>query len=492
MSKTESPKKKKQKSIAEAQKDEELYIHPEKRQEPIDTSKWPLLLKNYDKLHVRTGHYTPLPAGCSPLNRPLAEYMKAGVINLDKPSNPSSHEVVAWIKRIMKLDKTGHSGTLDPKVTGCLLVCLNRATRLVKAQQTAGKEYVGIVRFHSDPGSRAKVARAVNNLTGALFQRPPVIAAVKRQLRIRTIYEAKVLGYDEAKHLAVVWVSCEAGTYVRTLFVHLGLMLGVGAHMHELRRVRSGILTENHNMVTMHDLLDAQYLYEKCRSEAYLRLAVSPMEVLLTTYPRIVLKDSAVNAVCYGAKLMIPGVLRFDSRIDTGVEIVMMTTKGEAVALGIAQMATAVIASVDHGCVAIIKRVLMDRDTYNMRWGFGPRAQEKKKLILAGQLDKHGKPNELTPKSWLMGEGAYLPTLTGEKEEAKDEKELKVEDTQSAKKKRKSTIKEEEDEPADEDKPKKKKKKKSDSVEEEEEQPEEAEPTPKKKKSRKKSEVAEE
>lgn len=56
--------------------------------------------------------------------------MHYGVINLDKPANPSSHEVVAWVKRMLRVEKTGHSGTLDPKVTGCLIVCIDRATRL--------------------------------------------------------------------------------------------------------------------------------------------------------------------------------------------------------------------------------------------------------------------------------------------------------------------------------------------------------------------------
>ena len=125
-----------------------------------------------------------------------------------------------------------------------------------------------------------------------------------------------------------------------------------------------------------------------------------PLELILTNYPRIVVKDSAVNAICYGAQLMIPGVLRFEKGIEVGAEIVMMTTKGEAIASGIAQMTTAVIASVDHGCVAIIKRVIMERDTYNMRWGYGPRATDKKKLVLAGRLTEKGKPNEKTPRNW--------------------------------------------------------------------------------------------
>jgi len=89
---------------------------------------------------------------------------RSGFINLDKPSNPSSHEVVAWIKRILRVEKTGHSGTLDPKVTGCLIVCIERATRLVKSQQNAGKEYVGIFRLHSAvPEGERRIHQVTHN-----------------------------------------------------------------------------------------------------------------------------------------------------------------------------------------------------------------------------------------------------------------------------------------------------------------------------------------
>ncbi|KAL5579818.1 hypothetical protein UlMin_012260 [Ulmus minor] len=390
------------------QKDSEFMIKPQNFAPPINTSDWPILLKNYDRLNVRTGHYTPLPSGYSPLKRPLVDYIRYGIINLDKPSNPSSHEVVAWIKRILRVEKTGHSGTLDPKVTGNLIVCIDRATRLVKSQQGAGKEYVCVARLHSAVPDVAKVARALEQLSGAVFQRPPLISAVKRQLRIRTIYESKLLEYDAEKHLVVFWISCEAGTYVRTLCVHLGLILGVGGHMQELRRVRSGILGERDNMVTMHDVMDAQWMYDNYRDENYLRRVIMPLEVLLTSYKRLVLKDSAVNAICYGAKLMIPGLLRFENDIEVGEEVVIMTTKGEAVALGIAEMTTAVMATCDHGEVAKIKRVVMDRDTYPRKWGLGPRASMKKKLIAEGKLDKHGKPTESTPQEWARG--LVLPT----------------------------------------------------------------------------------
>ena len=319
------------------------------------------------------------------------------------------------MRRILRVEKTGHSGTLDPKVTGNLIVCIDRATRLVKAQQGAGKEYVCVARLHGEPeGGAGRVARALASLTGALFQRPPLISAVKRQLRVRTIYESKLLEYDCARHLAVFWVSCEAGTYIRTLCVHLGLLLGAGGHMQELRRVRSGALGEgggpgatgaagasSSSMVTLHDVLDARWAADALGDEAYLRRVVLPLEAVLMGYKRLVLKDSAVNAVCYGAKLMLPGLLRYENGIEAGDEVVLMTTKGEAVALGIAGMTTSTLATCDHGVAARVKRVIMERDTYPRRWGLGPVASKKKALIAEGKLDKYGRPNAETPAEYL-------------------------------------------------------------------------------------------
>ncbi|KAK1504183.1 centromere/microtubule-binding protein cbf5 [Colletotrichum tamarilloi] len=387
--------------------EEEFAIKPQASVPHLDTSSWPLLLKNYDKrklltVLVRTGHFTPIPAGCSPLKRDIKSYISSGVINLDKPSNPSSHEVVAWVKRILRVEKTGHSGTLDPKVTGCLIVCVDRATRLVKSQQSAGKEYVAVIRLHDKlPGGKVQFARALETLTGALFQRPPLISAVKRQLRIRTIHESKLIEFDNDRHLGVFWVSCEAGTYIRTLCVHLGLLLGVGGHMQELRRVRSGAMGESKEMVTLHDVLDAQWTMDNTRDESYLRKVISPLETLLTGYKRVVVKDSAVNAVCYGAKLMLPGLLRYESEIEVHDEVVLMTTKGEAIALGIAQMSTVEMSTCDHGVVAKVKRCIMERDLYPRRWGLGPLASEKKKMKADGKLDKYGRPNEATPAKWV-------------------------------------------------------------------------------------------
>jgi len=181
-------------------------------------------------------------------------------------------------------------------------------------------------------------------------------------------------------------------------------------------------MDENSNLVTMHDVMDAQHVYDTTKDEKYLRRVVMPLEVLLTNYKRIVVKDSAVNAICYGAKLMIPGLLRFADDIDIGQEVVLMTTKGEAIAVALAQMTTAVMATCDHGVVAKIKRVIMERDAYPRRWGLGPMAQRKKSLIKDGKLDKHGKPNANTPKDFLEGykdiQGAAVTAPLGKKEDS--------------------------------------------------------------------------
>ena len=429
----------------------------------LDTSQWPLLLKNFDKLNVRTNHYTPLPHGASPLKRDISNYIKSGFICLDKPANPSSHEVVAWIKRILRVEKTGHSGTLDPKVTGCLVVCIDRATRLVKSQQSAGKEYMVIYRLH-DSIPMKRVAGELDKLKGALFQRPPLISAVKRQLRVRTVYESKLLEHDEEKNMGMFWVSVESGFYARTICVHLGLMLGCGGQMQELRRPRSGIMVER-DASTMHDIIDAQWLYDNHKDESYLRRVVRPLETLLVKHKRIIMKDSSVNAICYGAKILLPGVLRYEDGIEMNEEIVVCTTKGEAICLAIAQMTTATIASCDHGVVAKIKRVVMERDLYPKKWGLGPKATIKKGMIKEGLLDKYGKPNENTPKGW---KSAYVDyNVKVEAPEQSTDQPAKSED-------RKRKLSEESNEQPAADIKKEKKKKKKDKKREEGEEAQES------------------
>jgi len=224
----------------------------------------------------------------------------------------------------------------------------------------------------------------------------------------------------------------------------MGLLLGVGGIMQELRRVRSGIQAEGEGMVTMHDVLDAQYAYAQNKDETYLRRVIKPLEALLVSHKRLIIKDSAVNAVCYGAKLLLPGVLRYEDGIEVDEQIVICTTKGEAVALGIALMTTATMSTCDHGAVAKIKRVVMERDLYPRKWGFGPVASKKKLMIKEGILGQYGKPNDKTPKNWrdMLYDVSAQQASAGQQHSAVqkrslDESTTSVDENRSEKKKKK-------------------------------------------------------
>lgn len=338
------------------------------------SGEWPLLLKGLEDMNVKSLKYIPTICGYSPLERPLDIYLQYGVINLDKPCNPSSHEVVSWVKSILRCERTGHSGTLDPMVSGCLPICLNKATRVAKCQQDAGKEYVGVVKFEEGV-TKEQFISAMNLYVGPLLQRPPEQCAVKRNLRIRKVFEAEYLDFNEEKQLGMLRVSCEAGTYIRSLCVHLGLHLGVRSEMVDLRRIRSGVVSEE-GLVTMHDVLDAKYLYDQKRDESYLRAIVKPLESLLVNYPRIIIKDSCINSICYGGQLTVMGVLRY-SDFNHKDTVLLVSPKGEAVALAIALITAPQLSMMEHGIVCRTKRVIMDKDMYQRQWKLGPQAHKK-------------------------------------------------------------------------------------------------------------------
>lgn len=335
---------------------------------------WPLLLKDLENMHIITTKYTATQYGYTPMERPIELYMRYGVVYLDKPCGPSSHEVVSWIKKIMRCGRTGHSGTLDPIVSGCLPVCLNRATRVTKAQQDAGKEYVAVVRFDKKI-SEERFKEALHFFKGPLLQRPPEQCAVKRNLRIRKVEKIEYIEFNGEKQLGMFRATCEAGTYIRSLCVHIGLFLGVKSEMVDLRRTRSGVVDEK-NLVTMHDVLDSIYLYDKEKDERYLRKVVHPVESLLVNYPRIIVKDSSVNALCYGGQLTVKGVLRYDNFNHKDL-VVYVSPKGEAVALAVALVTAPQMSMMEFGQVGRTKRVIMDKDTYPRQWGLGPNAIAK-------------------------------------------------------------------------------------------------------------------
>merc|ERR1719265_255126 len=170
----------------------------------------PVLLRGWENLLVRHEKYTPIPMGCTPSKRPIGEYLKYGFLNVDKPSRPSSHEITAWTKKFLKASNAGHAGTLDPGVTGTLIICLNNSTRLVKSQAEDGKEYICVIKMHGDT-TLHDFEQACKKFIGRVFQKPPEVAGVKKRLRVRRIYELEIVEFDNENNSAILRVKCEAG-----------------------------------------------------------------------------------------------------------------------------------------------------------------------------------------------------------------------------------------------------------------------------------------
>ncbi len=314
---------------------------------------------------IKSEYSTDEKSGKKPIDRPIQEYIQKGVINLDKPAGPTSHEVTSWVKKILEIEKAGHSGTLDPNVTGLLPIMLGDATKAVDALLLAGKEYVCLMKLHS--AMPEKMIKGVfNEFTGEIYQKPSIKSAVKRETRIRTIYYLELLEVNENNVLFKV--GCEAGTYIRKLCHDMGQALGTGAHMQELRRTKSGPFREDESLITLHDLRDAYIEWQENGNEGYLRKVINPMEFGLSHLPKIVIRDNAVDALCHGAELAAPGVLSVETGIVKGDLVAIFTLKGEAVSFGKARMKSSEILKAATGIVATTDRVLMEVSTYPRGW----------------------------------------------------------------------------------------------------------------------------
>jgi len=233
---------------------------------------------------------------------------------------------------------------------------------------SSGKEYVCVMRLHGAT-SEDKVKSVLEEFVGTIYQRPPVRSSVKRRLRTRKIYYLDLLEIVDRN--ALFKVGCEAGTYIRKLCYDVGEVLGVGAHMQELRRTRAGPFTEQENMVTLHDIAYLQSRWQETKDECLIRKFVQPMEKALELLPKIYVRDSAVDAICHGADLGAPGVLSLETDIKPSDAIAVMTQKGEGIALSKALMSTEDIIKIDHGLVAKTLRVFMSRGVYPRMWHKG-------------------------------------------------------------------------------------------------------------------------
>jgi H/ACA ribonucleoprotein complex subunit 4 len=287
-----------------------------------------------------------------PGDRSGADLLSFGVVNLDKPPGPSAHQVAGWIRDAADarldsatgtdgINRVAHGGTLDPKVTGSLPMLLGDATRCAQVFDDSHKEYVAVLELHGP--APADFEDILAEFEGPLYQKPPRKSAVRRQLRTREIDALEVLGQDDRQVL--LRVRCEAGTYVRKLCHDLGLALGTGAHMGDLRRTATGTFDDT-SLVTMEEFVDALAFWAD-GDDGPLREVVDPAERALAGLGRVTIARSAAQEVAHGAPVYAPGVIdvapptrqgvtgqRTQPSIADGELVACYTPDGAAVCLG--------------------------------------------------------------------------------------------------------------------------------------------------------------
>ena len=297
--------------------------------------------------------------GCRPENRPIEQYMRNGIIVLDKWSGPTSHDATEFIRKKLGMDKAGHAGTLDPAVTGVLPITLENSCKLVSILQRVDKEYIGVIHFHKDV-DEDQLKEAIKKFIGVIKQKPPRKSAVSRKIRKRRIYNIEIL--DGSGRNYCLYVRCEAGTYIRVLFHQLGQTLNTGAHMKELRRVRSGNFPEE-DAHKANDIIIAYNIWKESGNETELRKVVIPLERSIQHLKKIIAKDSSIYSIANGSPLYTTGMSKVQKDVMKDDVVAVFSLKNELIAIGLANISAEEM--INRKSIAVkISRVIVEKGYY--------------------------------------------------------------------------------------------------------------------------------
>ncbi|MDY6776508.1 MAG: RNA-guided pseudouridylation complex pseudouridine synthase subunit Cbf5 [Candidatus Nanohaloarchaea archaeon] len=311
---------------------------------------------------VREEADTDWEHGERPEARSLEDKLSNGIVLVDKPDGPQSNQVSVWVKKVLDRGKAGHSGTLDPHVTGVLPVGIDRGTRVMEPLSGADKEYVGSMELEEEV-EEERVREAAEGYVGKVNQVPPEKSAVKREEREREIYHLDILEVEDSQVL--FRIGCEKGFYVRNFCRNFAEELGAEGEMGDLRRTKVGVFGEDETC-TLQELAD-EYRFWKEGEDNHLEELVLPVEAGVRHLKKIIVKDSAVAALAHGADLGTGGVSKLQEGVEEDENVAILTLKGELVATAQAKMGTEDIMD-GEGTAAELDRVYMQKDKYPREW----------------------------------------------------------------------------------------------------------------------------
>ncbi len=253
-----------------------------------------------------------------------------GFIVIDKPKGPTSHQVDYWIREILGIRKVGHVGTLDPNASGVLVMALGNAVKLIDVAHESPKEYVAVMKLHSE-FSMEKLQAVFRDFTTEIYQIPPMRSAVARNLRKRRIFEMELL--EVSGRNVLFRTKCESGTYIRTLCTDMGYMICFGGQMSELRRTSTGPFTES-QCCTLQDVSDAVKLKESGDSSMWSNIFI-PIDYLFRSSPKIVVKNSAIDNISHGSDLFPGGIKAVLGNPKRGDRVALISEKNQLLGTGI-------------------------------------------------------------------------------------------------------------------------------------------------------------
>jgi len=262
------------------------------------------------------------------MKKTVSELISRSVINVNKPTGPTSREVVQEIKDIFKLKRCGHTGTLDPRVSGVLVVALENATKAMPVLMGLDKEYEGVLYLHKEVDKKTLEKTISKHFIGEITQTPPVKSRVARRPRKRRVYSFDILKKDGKD----VWFKArvQAGTYIRKLCSDIGEKLNTGAHMKELWRTKVG----HFSLKDSHSLSEIKEAYE--RGESSLRKILIPIEKAIHV-KRVYVKDSAIDSIRNGAPVRSSNIIEVQEGIKQNETVGIFSSKDELIALGISK-----------------------------------------------------------------------------------------------------------------------------------------------------------
>ncbi len=252
-----------------------------------------------------------------------------GFIVIDKPKGPTSHQVDAWVRDITGEKRVGHIGTLDPGVSGVLVMALGKATKLIDLVHEKPKEYMAVMRLYAQSDTET-IEKVFNEFTGKIYQLPPVRSAVSRQVRERTIYSMTIM--EIIDKLILFRVKCESGTYIRTLCTDMGYVIGTGAQMADLRRLSTGDFNEN-QIHTLQELSDAAIMKRDGKPSLFNNMVI-PMDFVFSDFPKVIVKNTAIKNIMHGSDIYPAGIKAVVGEFHKGSRVAIYTDSNELIAYG--------------------------------------------------------------------------------------------------------------------------------------------------------------